>query len=155
MEIDLGARVAALAAVVGGHSQRGSTWFDGFWDFVQEYRDRLGTAWEIQGVQGVPWAILFMLPDAVARDLRVEIFVESKKARHDIAAERRRGEGPDRRQHDALIALGFEVIVDDRGVRAFRTADAARREQSLDQIFEVLPPALQAAVRLACRGSTI
>jgi hypothetical protein len=163
--IDIAANVAALAATLGGHAGRGSTWFDGFWDFVIEHRPELDAAWEIQG-DG--WAIVFFPPSVAAPLLRAHVFVEAKDSRPGIrapwpvssivlapgtsarTAERDRHDRPFHAGDAALVrAFGFEPVVGYWGVHASRSLNLSEPVELFERLFAELPRVLDACRHLA------
>jgi hypothetical protein len=166
--------IAGIAARLGGQATRPGEWFDGFWDFFVENRDRLQdrSAWEIQGSGSAwPWAVEIFASDDVARpQLEVHLFVEAKDGRLGVSAPwpvssvvLGGGDAPevgarDRadRPHDGALAedlrgRGFAPMVGYWGVRCEANVgrDDAQGLGAVRATLAALPDALRVALALA------
>lgn len=169
----LGEALARASLLLGGQVTTPGTWFDGFWDFVTDNRDRLTCepAWEIQGCIRFPWALEALAPEDPARPLfELYVFVENKDARPGVSAPwpvssvvLGGGEAPqmgprDRfdRPHDPALAeqirgLGFTPLVGYWGVRCEVSVarDEPYAQDRVGRIINRLPDVVALSLRLA------
>jgi hypothetical protein len=169
----MGDALARVAPVLGGRVTAAGSWFDGFWDFVAENRDRLKreAAWEIQGTVGPPWAVEILAPDDPAGPLcEVYVFVENKDRRPGVSppwpvssldlggdgspqpGERDRFDRPhDHALAERLRGFGFTPRVGYWGLRC-ETSVARDEPYGADRIGAILsrlPDVVALALRLA------
>jgi hypothetical protein len=169
----LGEALARASLLLGGQVTTPGTWFDGFWDFVTDNRDRLTCepAWEIQGCVGFPWALEALAPEAPVRPLfELYVFVESKDTRPGVSApwpvssivlggnEPAQTGARDRfdRPHDPALAeqiraLGFTPLVGYWGVRCEVSVarDEPHAQDRVGRIITKLPDVVALSLRLA------
>jgi hypothetical protein len=167
------ADMARVAARLGGQVTPAGAWFDGFWDFFVENRERLarGPAWEIQGASQPPWAIEMLAPEEANRPLfELYIFVELKARRPkgvapwpvssvllsgaappEMGARDRFDRPHDQAPADDLRRRGFVPLVGYWGVRceARVPRDDAGAAESVQAVLAALPEALPLALALA------
>lgn len=76
--------VRGVAVALDGKVTRAGSWFDGFWDFYVDNRERFGRerCWEVQGATELPWALEILAPGAI----EVHVFVEAKDRRRGVRA---------------------------------------------------------------------
>ena len=169
----LGDALARVAPVLGGRVTTAGSWFDGFWDFVVDNRDRLTgeAAWEVQGTVGPSWALECLAPDDPARPLfELYVFVERKDRRRGVSPpwpvssmvvggdEEPRTGARDRfdRPHDHALAEeirshGFTPLVGYWGVRCETNVarDDPNGPDRVGAILARLPDVVALALRLA------
>ena len=169
----LGDALARVAPLLGGRVTKAGSWFDGFWDFVVDNRDRLTreAAWEVQGTVGRPWALECLASDDPARPLfELYVFVENKDRRPGLSPpwpvstmvvggdEAPRTGARDRfdRPHDHALAeelrrYGFTPLVGYWGVRCETSVPRDDRygPDRAGAILARLPDVVALALRLA------
>jgi hypothetical protein len=169
----LGEALARASLLLGGRVTAPGTWFDGFWDFVADNRDRLTCepAWEIQGCVRHPWALEALAPEDPGRPLfELYLFVENKDQRPGVRAPWPvsslvlGSDGPARegardrfdRPHDAAIAeqlrgFGVRPLVGYWGVRCETSVarDEPQAQDRVGQIIARLPDVVALSLRLA------
>jgi len=169
----LGDALARVAPVLGGRITTAGCWFDGFWDFVADNRDRLRheAAWEVQGSVGPPWALECVASDDPARPLfELYVFVENKDGRPGVSPpwpvsslvvggdEEPQTGARDRfdRPHDHALAedirgYGFTPLVGYWGVRCEMSVPRDDRcgPDRVGAILNRLPDVVALALRLA------
>jgi hypothetical protein len=167
------AEIAAIAARLGGAVTPAGAWFDGFWDFFVENRERLtrGPAWEISGASQLPWAIEMLAPEETDRPLfELYMFIEAKDSRQGVSAPwpvssvllggasppevgaRDRFDRPhDPARAESLRRRGFAPLVGYWGVRCEATVsrDEARAATRVQSTLAALPETLPLALALA------